>query len=145
MLGKTKVKRSMGWQGMRSLNSIPDSVDMNLSKFWEIVEDSGLSMLQSMRSQRVWQDFASEQQQQNANSGSFAPSSEIEGKQDSRENYSVVWTVFYRYFIPERDVSCLIFTFTSQKYTYMLIVCLFCFFGLSDDWDKLSSLPRSRL
>ena len=53
VLGKTEVKRSRGWQRMRWLNSIPDSVDMNLNKLWEIVEDRGPSMLQSMRSQRV--------------------------------------------------------------------------------------------
>ena len=38
MLGKTEVKRSRGWQRMGWLNRIPDSVDMNLSKLWEIVE-----------------------------------------------------------------------------------------------------------
>ena len=53
MLGKTEVKRSRGWQRMGRLNRIPDSVDMNLSKLWEIVEDTGPSMLQSMRSERV--------------------------------------------------------------------------------------------
>ena len=53
MLGKTEVKRSRGWQRMGWLNRIPDSVDMNLSKLWEIVEDTGPSMLQSMRSERV--------------------------------------------------------------------------------------------
>ena len=38
MLGKIESKR--GWR-MRWLNSIADSVDMNLSKLWEIVEDRG--------------------------------------------------------------------------------------------------------
>ena len=36
MLGKIESKR--GWR-MRWLNSIADSMDMNLSKLWEIVED----------------------------------------------------------------------------------------------------------
>ena len=53
MLGKTEVKRSRGWQRMGWLNRIPDSVDMNLSKLWEIVKDRELGVLQSMRSQRI--------------------------------------------------------------------------------------------
>ena len=32
MLGKTKGKRRRGWQRMRWLDSITDSMDMNLSK-----------------------------------------------------------------------------------------------------------------
>ena len=39
MLGKIKGKRKSRQQRMRSLDSITDSVDMNLSKLWEIVED----------------------------------------------------------------------------------------------------------
>ena len=38
MLGKTKDKER-GWQRMRWLESITDSMDMNLSKLREIVED----------------------------------------------------------------------------------------------------------
>ena len=40
MLGKIKGKRS-GQQRMRWLNSITDSIDMNLSKLCEIVKDRG--------------------------------------------------------------------------------------------------------
>ena len=40
MLGKTESKRRRKWQ-MRWLDSITDSMDMNLSKFLEIVEDRG--------------------------------------------------------------------------------------------------------
>ena len=36
---------------MMWLHSITDSMDMNLSKLWEIVEDKGASVLQSMGSQ----------------------------------------------------------------------------------------------
>ena len=39
MLGKIEDKRRRGWQRMRWLDSIIDSMDMNLSKFWEIVKD----------------------------------------------------------------------------------------------------------
>ena len=41
MLGKIDGKRRRGQQRMRWLDSIIDSVDMNLSKLWEIVEDRG--------------------------------------------------------------------------------------------------------
>ena len=39
MLGKTEGKRRRRWQKMRWLDSFIDSVDMNLSKLQEIVED----------------------------------------------------------------------------------------------------------
>ena len=39
MLGKIVGKRRRGWQRMRWLDKIADSMDMNLSKLREIVED----------------------------------------------------------------------------------------------------------
>ena len=51
MLGKIEGKRKGGQQRLRRLESITDSMDMNLSELWEIVEDREPGVLQSNRTQ----------------------------------------------------------------------------------------------
>ena len=51
MLGKTEGKRRKRWQRMRRLDSITDSMDMDLSKLQERVKGGKPGVLQSMESQ----------------------------------------------------------------------------------------------
>ena len=54
MLGKIEGRRRRGWQRMRWLDGITDSMDMNLSKLCKIVEDresSGAAVHRVVKSQ----------------------------------------------------------------------------------------------
>ena len=52
MLGKIEGRRR-GRQKVRWLDGITDSMDMSLSKTWELVMDREVGVLQSIESQRV--------------------------------------------------------------------------------------------
>ena len=53
MLGKMEGKRRRRWQRVRWLDRIIDSMNMSLSKLWDIVEDRGPGILPLMESQGV--------------------------------------------------------------------------------------------
>ena len=61
MLGNIEGNRR-GRQKMRWLDSVTDSVDMNLSKLQEMMKTGEPGMLQSMGLQRIRHDLVTEQQ-----------------------------------------------------------------------------------
>ena len=63
ILGTIEGRWRRGWQRMRWLDSITDSMDMNLSKLWEMWRTEESGMLQSMGSRRIGRNLATEQQQ----------------------------------------------------------------------------------
>ena len=61
--GKDWGQEEKGWQRIRWLNSITNSMDMNLSKFWETVKNRGVWLSCSPRGRKARHNLATEQQQ----------------------------------------------------------------------------------
>ena len=62
MLGKIEGRRKRGRQRMRWLDDVTDSMDISLSKVWEIVKEGKPGMLQFMGSQKAGHNRTTEQQ-----------------------------------------------------------------------------------
>ena len=69
MLGKIEGGRRRGKQRMRWLDGVTGSVDMKLSKFWEIVEDSGAWRATVHEVEKIWTRLVTEQPPQHVGQG----------------------------------------------------------------------------
>ena len=67
MLGKTEGKRRRGWQRVRWLDGITDSVDSSLGKLREMVKDreAWRAAVYGVIKKSAGQDLATERQQKN--------------------------------------------------------------------------------
>ena len=93
MLGKIEGKRRRGLQRMTRLDCIPDSMDMNLSKFWEILEDRGAWCAAVPGVSKSPDDLATEQQQGDSELAEEVRKGTSEEKRTEPKEgrYTVIW------------------------------------------------------
>ena len=58
MLEKTEARRRIQQQRMKWLDSITDSMDMSVSKLWEIVKDMGAWYAAAHGATKSWTQFS---------------------------------------------------------------------------------------
>ena len=97
MLGKTEGKRRRGQQRLRLLDGIMYSMDMSLSKLWEMAKDREAWCAMTMGSQRAGLDWATGQQNKVS-------------KRKERHTKGSGW-------ISQITISCNLYQFTLWRFT----------------------------